>query len=82
MAKYLGVITASNGREALGRLKTDDRIDILMTDINMPGLGGFELAEIVRRLRPEADGHGMPLIRKPFGPTDVTRVMSQTKGLW
>jgi CheY-like chemotaxis protein len=62
-----------------------------MTDINMPGLGGFELAEIAKRLRPglqvillsglEPDGHGMPLIRKPFLESDITRVMRQTTGL-
>jgi CheY-like chemotaxis protein len=82
---------AGNGTEALAELKADNRIDILMTDINMSGLDGFELAEIAKRLRPglhvilvsgvEADGHGMPFIRKPFQESDITRVMSQTTGL-
>ena len=85
------VIMAGNGTEALAKLKADDRIEILMTDINMTGLGGFELAEIAKRLRPglhvilvsgvEVDGHGLPLIRKPFEESDITRVMSQTTGL-
>jgi YesN/AraC family two-component response regulator len=85
------VVMAGNGTEALAKLKADDRIEILMTDINMPGLGGFELAEIAKRLRPrlhvilvsgvETDGHGMPFIRKPFQESDITRVMSQTTGL-
>jgi CheY-like chemotaxis protein len=44
------VIMAGNGTEALAKLKADGRIEILMTDINMPGLGGFELAEIAKRL--------------------------------
>ena len=35
------VIMAGNGTEALAKLKADDCIEILMTDINMPGLGGF-----------------------------------------
>jgi YesN/AraC family two-component response regulator len=82
------VITASNGTEALAKLKADERIEILMTDINMPGLGGFELAEIAKRLRPglqvillsgrEADGHGLPLVRKPFQQSDIARAMGQT----
>jgi FixJ family two-component response regulator len=78
------VIMAGNGTEALAKLKADDRIEILMTDINMPGLGA-------KRLRPglhvilvsgvEADGHGMPFIRKPLQESDIARVMSQTTGL-
>jgi two-component system, cell cycle response regulator CpdR len=85
------VITASNGTEALAKLEADDRINILMTDVNMPGLGGFELAKIATRIRPglqvillsglEAEGHGLPLIRKPFRECDITRVLSQTTGL-
>ena len=78
------VIVAGNGTEALAKRKADDRIEILMTDINMPGLG-------TKRLRPglhvilvsgvEADGHGMPFIRKPLQESDIARVMSQTTGL-
>src|SRR5215831_16688419 len=72
------VIVAGNGTEALAKRKADDRIEILMTDINMPGLGA-------KRLRPglhvilvsgvEADGHGMPFIRKPLQESDIARVM-------
>ena len=40
------VTTAGNGTEALVRLKADARIDLLITDIHMPGLSGYELAEV------------------------------------
>ena len=39
------VICASNGGDALALLARDKRIDILITDINMPGIAGYELAE-------------------------------------
>jgi two-component system cell cycle response regulator CpdR len=39
------VVTATNGADALSILAGDPRIEILITDINMPGMSGFELAE-------------------------------------
>jgi len=84
-------ITAHDGHEALALLKNGRAIDIMITDINMPGLTGYELAESARRLRPglqmillsgrEADGHGLPLLRKPFLENDLVRVMRETTGL-
>src|ERR1700704_5616921 len=37
------VITASNGAEAMRRLADNPSITILLTDINMPGMSGYEL---------------------------------------
>ena len=93
MLEELGcdVLTASDGTEALTRLAADPRIEILIADINMPRMGGYELAEKARRARKglqvillsgrESDGHGLPLIRKPFRESDLRRVMSETGGL-
>jgi CheY-like chemotaxis protein len=39
------VICAPSGTDALQALVIDQRIEILITDINMPGLSGYELAE-------------------------------------
>lgn len=48
------VIEASNGGEALRRAEeTPGRIDLLLTDVMMPGVGGKELVQRLRSVRPE-----------------------------
>ncbi len=48
------VIVARNGAEALDHLKGMDRIDIMFSDIMMPGgISGSQLAVAARRLRPD-----------------------------
>ncbi|WP_293549673.1 PAS domain-containing sensor histidine kinase [Parvibaculum sp.] len=47
------VISAEDGREALGHLQANEAIDVLFTDIVMPGgMTGLELAESAKALRP------------------------------
>jgi CheY-like chemotaxis protein len=56
MLRDLGhtVSEASTGNQALDRLgQVDDAIDLLITDIRMPGLDGLRLAEIARATRPD-----------------------------
>jgi PAS domain S-box-containing protein len=45
------VILAADGDEALERARTT-RVDVLLTDLTMPGIGGRELAERLRAERP------------------------------
>lgn len=79
-------------RKAFRRPPTADRrIEVLITDLNMPGMSGYELAErakgIHERLKVivlsgrEQNGGGLPLIRKPFLAKDLKRVMAQHTGL-
>jgi two-component system, cell cycle response regulator CpdR len=96
LAEMLGdlgceVITQQDATEALVTLEQDQRIEILLTDINMPGIAGYELADRAKRLRPgvkpilvsgrETDGYGYPLLRKPFLQNDLVRVIRETTGL-
>ena len=41
------VIEATNGREALQRMETDDAWDLVMTDLGMPDLSGWDVARAV-----------------------------------
>jgi CheY-like chemotaxis protein len=85
------VITQQDATEALAALEHDQRIELLLTDINMPGIAGYELAKQAQRLRPsvkpilvsgrETDGYGFPLLRKPFMQHDLIRLMKETTGL-
>jgi two-component system chemotaxis sensor kinase CheA len=43
------VITASDGSEALAHLRTGKVVDIVITDIDMPQMDGFALAEAVKQ---------------------------------
>jgi PAS domain S-box-containing protein len=52
------VISAINGNDALSKLKANPAIDMLFTDVVMPGgMSGWELADKVREIRP-----GLPVV--------------------
>src|SRR5690242_16717443 len=55
MLETLGndVIAARTGLEALALLRDNSSISILFTDIQMPGMGGEELARIAAASRPD-----------------------------
>ena len=43
--------SACNGREALNKLQAGSRPDLILTDINMPVMGGMELIRNVRSMQ-------------------------------
>ena len=47
------VLSAPNGAEALAIAARTDSFHILMTDLNLPGMSGVELADELRATRPE-----------------------------
>jgi len=53
------VITAENGREAVDQLTSLRRIDLVLTDLHMPEMGG---AELVRMMRATPTLKGIPVI--------------------
>jgi CheY-like chemotaxis protein len=77
--------------EILEKLSIDCRIEILITDINMPSMDGYELAERAKHKRErlkvivlsgrEQDRSGLPLIRKPSLAQDLKTVMARHTGL-
>jgi CheY-like chemotaxis protein len=76
------VVTATNAAEALAALQADAGIDLLFTDVVMPGgVSGLSLARTARELRPALrvlltsgfvgenrviDGREFPLLDKPY----------------
>ena len=52
------VVSAVNGTDALQKLRSNPDIDLLFTDIVMPGgMSGWELADLARQVRP-----GLPIL--------------------
>lgn len=85
-------VEASDGVEALG-LSIDEKVDLLITDYEMPSISGLQLANAVRRRTPDvpilmisgypacinvARSHGYLFLQTPFEPTDL---MSQVETL-
>ncbi len=52
------VVTASEGREGIALVESEQP-DLLVLDLMMPGVSGFEVAEAVRRM---PQGHDMPIL--------------------
>ncbi len=49
------ILEASNGNEAMGLARAHrERIDLLLTDVVMPGMNGPELARLLQEIHPEA----------------------------
>lgn len=87
------VVEAPDGETALDSVANWQSIDLLVTDITMPGMGGRELAEQVRARRTEigvvfisgytADAgrlDGVPgsiFLAKPFTPADLLKVAAK-----
>ena len=42
------VVEAETGREALDRLRAMDRVDVVLVDLNMPGMSGDEFLRAAR----------------------------------
>ena len=47
------VVSAPGGKQALTELQTLPRVDLLFTDIVMPGMNGRQLAEASQRIKPQ-----------------------------
>jgi CheY-like chemotaxis protein len=88
----LGYVTtwATNAREARELLGEVDGFDVVFSDVVMPGMGGVELGEEIRRRHPglpviltsgyshvlaEEGRHGFELLHKPYAAEELSRVL-------
>jgi len=60
--------SASNGADAL-RILSKDHLDLIVTDIRMPGLTGLDILPGLRRLKPETP----IIVMTAFGSEEVRR---------
>lgn len=47
------VLTAADGAEALHKLQNTPSVDVVFTDLGLPGMSGYEVAQEMKRLRPD-----------------------------
>lgn len=52
-SKFFTLLTATNGLDAVKLLKSKPSIDLVMTDLKMPRMDGFELLTYLKRNFPE-----------------------------
>ncbi|GJE52820.1 Sensor histidine kinase RcsC [Methylobacterium tardum] len=87
---------AGNAEEALDRLGPDgDDFDVVFSDVVMPGMGGIELARLLKRRLPDlpvvlASGYshvlaresstGFELLQKPYSADQVSRMLRKVLG--
>lgn len=85
---------ATNAEEALAKLdESGSRFDFVFSDVAMPGMNGLELAQMLRRERPELpvvltsgysdvlaqnEKHGFKLLQKPYSAEQLARILRNT----
>jgi CheY-like chemotaxis protein/chemotaxis signal transduction protein len=72
------VVTASDGREALDALTKDEEIELVVTDLEMPRLGGLDLTRAIR-----ADEHrsSLPVVMVTSRGSDEDRRRGMEAGV-
>jgi len=85
------VVKAASAEAAIDALNKRRDIDLVLSDIVMPGMSGLELGRLVREYHPEirmvlASGYsdkaavateeGFTLIRKPYSPEVLHRILA------
>ena len=89
------VIEANSAEKAVETLNGRHDIDLVLSDIVMPGMSGLELGRLVREYHPEipvilasgysdkaavATSEGFALIRKPYSPETLKHVLTLILG--
>ncbi len=82
------VIEAANGEEALRKYQeSSDNFDVVLLDLDMPGLGGEEALRRIKSHHPEAKAifltggstapADQPFLQKPFDNEELIRLVRQ-----
>ncbi len=71
---YFTLLTATNGMDAVKILKAKSRIDLVITDLNMPKMDGFELLTYIKRNFPD-----LPVIlMTAYGTPKIEAIVQET----
>jgi CheY-like chemotaxis protein len=84
------VVPAETGEEALDHLDSE-KVDLIVTDVVMPGMSGVELARLIGKAHPDvpvllATGYSDEIVKrgsefvvlaKPFGAADLSKAMAE-----
>jgi len=62
------LLRAENGNEGIKMVKENDAIDLVLMDIYMPGMDGFEATDQIRKIRPE-----LPVIAQTFYENQIEK---------
>jgi len=83
-------LLAPDGQAALELISRGEHVDVMFTDVVMPGMSGIDLAKEFGRRRPgvpvvlasgyshivtEEGTHGFPLLRKPYSMDGLSNAM-------
>ena len=49
----IGIIWVENGKDALDEIESNANIDLLLLDINLPIMNGYEAATAIKKIRPD-----------------------------
>jgi DNA-binding NtrC family response regulator len=87
------VLSAGNGPDALKlAAETDGKIDLVLSDVDMPEMSGPDLGQLLKKTRPDlhvmlmsggADGnllvlnYGWAFIQKPFIPKKLVEMVTE-----
>lgn len=64
----VNILRAENGEEAIQLIKENSEIDLVLMDIYMPGMDGFETTELIRQLRPN-----LPVVAQTFHENQIEK---------
>ena len=62
------LLRAENGNDAIEMIKENNAIDLVLMDIYMPGMDGFETTDEIRKIRPE-----LPVIAQTFYENQIEK---------
>lgn len=74
---YFALLTATNGMNAVKLLKTKPSIDLVITDLSMPKMDGFELLTYIKR-----NFSHIPVILMTAYGTPKIEMITKTMGLF